>query len=73
MTTIRLRQLRDRTPIKLSLSLPPELYEALVDYGLLYEESYGAKEPIAELAVAMLAAFVDGDRGFARHRKRSSP
>jgi hypothetical protein len=43
----------------------------LQEYAALYAESYGREEPIAELIPAMLTAFLESDRGFARSRIRS--
>lgn len=70
MAEIRLAQLPDRTPVKLTISITPELHQALTDYRALYAEAYGTTEPIAELVPAMLGAFLDSDRGFARARRR---
>jgi hypothetical protein len=59
--------LPDRTPVKLTLSVHPELAAALQDYAALYEQTYGQAEPIAELIPFMLASFLESDRAF---RKR---
>ena len=69
MSELRLRKLPDRTPVKLTVSLSPELSQALLDYAALYCEVYGQAEPLAELVPAMLAGFLDGDRAFARWRR----
>lgn len=69
MTGLRLAKLPDRTPVKLAISLLPDLHERLLDYSAAYAEAYGAKEPLAELIPAMLAAFLDADREFARRRR----
>lgn len=53
----------------MTVSLPPELNQALCDYAELYGEIYGQAEPLAELIPAMLASFLDGDRAFARWRR----
>lgn len=66
---LKLSRLPDRTPVKLTILVPPELNEALNDYAALYEEAYGASEPVAALVPAMLATFLDGDRAFARARQ----
>jgi hypothetical protein len=39
-------------------------------YASLYAEAYGREEPLAELIPAMLAAFLESDRGFARSRAK---
>jgi len=69
MTAIRLGKLPDRTPVKLTIAVSPELHRALERYAGLYQEAYGEAEAVAELIPAMLAAFLDSDRQFARHRK----
>lgn len=69
MAELRLRKLPDRTPVKVTISLPPELNQALVDYAALYGTVYGEAEPIHELIPAMLASFLETDRAFARHRR----
>jgi hypothetical protein len=69
MNEMRLRKLPDRTPVRLTVVLPPELNEALLDYAVLYGEVYGQAEPLSELVPAMLAGFIEGDKAFARRRR----
>jgi hypothetical protein len=57
MADIKLPQLPDRTPVKLSISVMPDLHQALADYAALYAQTYGRDEPVAELISAMLATF----------------
>jgi hypothetical protein len=66
---LRLRKLPDRTPVKLTISLAPDLNQALLDYAALYAEVYGQAEPVHELVPAMLASYLEGDRLFARRRR----
>lgn len=70
MSELRLAKLPDRTPVRLMLQIPPELGRALAEYGELYKQAYGQAEPVQELIPAMLAAFLESDRGFARLRRR---
>jgi len=72
MAGLRLAKLRDRTPVKLTISVSPELNQALVDYAELYRETYGQAEPVQDLIPAMLASFLESDRGFARSRNSKS-
>lgn len=72
MPDLRLPMLPDRTPVRMTISLPPELSQALMDYAALYGEVYGRPEPLQELVPAMLASFLDGDRAFARRRRKAS-
>jgi len=69
MAELKLGRLPDRTPIKLTVSVAPDLKQALDDYAALYEATYGRSEPLAELIPHMLAAFLASDREFARRRK----
>jgi hypothetical protein len=69
MAELRLAKLPDRTPVKITITMPPELNQALLDYAALYAEAYGDPEPVAELIPAMLASFLDADRAFARRRR----
>ncbi|MBO9580138.1 MAG: DUF2274 domain-containing protein [Sphingobium sp.] len=70
MADIKLPRLPDRTPVKLAISVMPELHQALTDYAAFYTQTYGRDEPIAELIPAMLAAFLESDRAFLRRRMR---
>lgn len=69
MTALRLARLPDRTPVKLAVSISPDLHSALSEYAALYAETYGRDEPVAELVPAMLSAFLDSDREFAKRRR----
>ena len=69
MADLNLPKLPDRTPVKVKISISPDLHQALGAYAELYAETYGAAEPVAELIPAMLAGFLDGDRAFGRRRK----
>ena len=66
---LKLARIPDRTPIKLTIHVPPELNEALNDYAAAYEQAYGTSAPVAELVPAMLASFIESDRAFARARR----
>lgn len=69
MADIRLAKLPDRTPVRIAISVSPDLSQALNEYAALYEAAYGRPEPVQELIPAMLSSFLDGDRGFARLRR----
>lgn len=68
MTDIRLSRLPDRTPVKLVISIAPDLHLALADYATIYQQAYGDEQAIADLVPHMLAAFLGSDRGFAKAR-----
>ena len=69
MGALKLARLPDRTPVKVTISISPDLNTALVAYAEMYRETYGEAEPVQELIPAMLASFLEGDRAFARRRK----
>ncbi len=69
MADIKLGKLPDRTQVKLSITITPDLQAALLAYASVYAATYGVEEPLAELIPAMLTAFLDGDRGFAKARE----
>lgn len=71
MPEIKLAKLPDRTPMKLTITITPDLHRALNDYAAVYNETYGQSEPIAELIPHMLAAFLASDRGFSKAREQS--
>lgn len=69
MPDLKLRKLPDRTPVRITLTLSPELAEGLNFYQKAYETAYGQSEKLAELIPFMLQAFLDSDRGFAKARR----
>lgn len=69
MPDLKLARLPDRTPVKHTVTVSPELNAALHDYAELYEMTYGEKESIPELIPFMLAGFLKGDRLFAKAAK----
>lgn len=70
MAELKLQRLPDRTPVRLTISLMPDLHAALVDYAAAYREAYGKEEPVSELIPAMLESFLAADRAFSRGRSR---
>lgn len=70
MADLKLPRLPERTPVKLTITLLPELHRGLSDYAALYAQAYGREEPLAELVPAMLAAFLESDRAFVKARGR---
>lgn len=69
MPGLKLSKLPDRTPVKITITVAPELNAALHAYAELYRETYGEAEPVAALIPYMLESFLSADRGFARARK----
>jgi hypothetical protein len=70
MAQLKLAKLPDRTPVKVTISISPELRQALGAYADMYREAYGETEKLQELIPAMLASFLESDRAFARHRRK---
>ncbi len=68
---MRLPKLPDRTPVKLTTILPPQLAARLRNYADFYAETYGVREEVADLVPFMLDAFLDGDADF-RKAKRTA-
>jgi hypothetical protein len=66
---LKLQPLPDRVPVKLTITLPPDLKRAHDDYAALYARSYGTEEPVAELVPFMLESFLKADAGFRKGRK----
>lgn len=73
MGDLKLARLPDRTPVKVTILISPELHQALCAYGDMYAEAYGASEPVQELIPAMLASFLEGDKAFVLRRRKAKP
>jgi hypothetical protein len=69
MTGLRLGKLPDRTPVRITIAIAPDLHQALADYAELYRETYGQEAPVQDLIPAMLDIFLEGDKTFARRRR----
>jgi hypothetical protein len=72
MAELRLARLPDRTPVRMTIAVSPDLAAALALYGDLYRKAYGREEPIAELIPAMLASFLESDRAYLRARRATA-
>jgi len=70
MVDLKLARIPGRTPVKLTITVLPELHQALQDYARIYAEAYGREEPVSELVPAILSAFLDSDRAFVKARER---
>lgn len=72
---LRLAKLPERTAVKMTIALTPDLSARLSAYAKIYSEAYGQEEPVAELIPYMLSKFMDDDRLFtkrARSRQRNT-
>ena len=68
-TKLKIGPLPDKTPVKLSISLPPELQADLQDYAAVYRRAYGIEAKVQDLVPNMLQTFLASDAGFKRARK----
>ena len=66
---LKLAKLPDRTPVKIAITVTPDLARALGDYAALYNRAYADKAEVVDLIPAMLETFLASDRGFAKARK----
>lgn len=71
MTRLKLSDIADEKPVRLSVEISARLHRRLVDYGVVLNGGLpeGAPEPAA-LVAPMLERFIAGDREFARARRR---
>ena len=67
--TLRIGKLPDLTPVKLTVSLEPEVHRMLEDYARIYSDSYGEAVKPSEFVPSMIAGFLAKDNGFKRSRK----
>ena len=69
MPELKLAKLPDRVPVKMTITVPPDIAQALREYAAVYRATYSETESVEELVPFMLASFLEGDRGFAKARK----
>jgi hypothetical protein len=73
MPELKLAKLPDRKPVKITITVSPELNLALRQYAGIYRATYGDAETVAALIPFMLGNFLESDRGFAKARKDGMP
>lgn len=67
---LKLAKLPDRTPVKIGITVTPDLDADLRAYLGLYRTAYEDKAAtVADLIPAMLESFLASDRAFAKARK----
>ena len=70
---LKLDRLPNRKPVKLTITLEPETFDALEDYARIYAEEYGDEESVNVIASYMIGDFMEGDAAFKRRRKKTEP
>ena len=69
MADLKLAKLPDRKPVRITITLMPDLNVALQTYAAAYRQTYGEQESVAELIPYMLESFLESDRSFAKALK----
>jgi hypothetical protein len=69
MPDLKLSKLPDRKPVKINITVSPQLNKALQTYAELYRQTYGEAESVAALIPYMLESFLAADRGFAKAQR----
>ncbi|WP_083276942.1 DUF2274 domain-containing protein [Sphingobium phenoxybenzoativorans] len=67
--TIKLPKLPERTPVRITISINPDLHLALQRYADFYASAYGQNEAVADLIPPILDHFIASDRSFSRGRR----
>lgn len=72
MTRLKLSDINDEKPVKLTIEIPARLHRDLIAYGVVLNggNASGAPEP-DKLVAPMLARFIATDREFAKIRRTS--
>ncbi|PHZ86751.1 DUF2274 domain-containing protein [Paremcibacter congregatus] len=69
MSLLRIKKITDRTPVKITLSLPPETHSDLLKYAEIYRQEHSCTETPQVLAVHMITAFIQSDNGFKKAKQ----
>ena len=74
MTRLKLSDIADEKPVKLTIEVPARLHSDLVVYGVVINggDANGAPTP-EQLVAPMLARFIATDRSFAKARRAAQP
>ena len=74
MTRLKLSDIADEKPVKLTIEVPARLHSDLVAYGVVINGRDASGAPTPEQLVApMLARFIATDRSFAKARRAAQP
>jgi hypothetical protein len=66
---LKLPRLPERTQIRLTFTVSPDLHRKLEAYADAYEQIYGQRESIATLIPSILEHFIASDRAFLQAQK----
>lgn len=71
---IKLPKLPDRVPVKVNLSLSPELHQSVLDYAEMYRKTYGEQEcePVTEILPYIIQDYLNKDKEFARAKRQKA-
>lgn len=69
MADLKLGKLPNRTPVKLMLSIMPDVEDALGDYATIYNTRNSVEASPADLGASMIEHFLLNDREFVAARK----
>jgi len=74
VTRLKLSDVTDEKPIKLTIEIPLRLHRDLIDYGVVLNggDERGAPEP-DKLIAPMIQRFIATDREFAKVRRSVQP
>lgn len=71
MTRLKLSDIADEKPVRVTLDLPARLHRELVAYGIAVNGGEAEGAPAADkLMIPMIERFIATDRGFAKVRRR---
>ncbi|MCE2574048.1 DUF2274 domain-containing protein [Komagataeibacter sp. FNDCR2] len=69
MTDLKISELPDEKPVRMTVALPADIHRDLLAYAALLSGNDGATDP-ARLVAPMLRQFMMSDKGFARARRK---
>ncbi|ATI11017.1 MULTISPECIES: DUF2274 domain-containing protein [Acetobacteraceae] len=68
MTTLRITEIPDEKPVRMTVDLPADLHRDLVAYAALVSQNGQAVDPV-RLVPHMIRGFIASDRGFRKLRQ----
>ncbi|MBB2199864.1 MAG: DUF2274 domain-containing protein [Gluconacetobacter sp.] len=68
MTTLRITEIPDEKPVRMTVDLPADLHRDLVAYAALVSQNGQSVDPV-RLVPHMIRGFIASDRGFRKLRQ----